>query len=571
MLLFCSLFFDKASFYMKCEKLMFYLFSMYKTVGVAVLIIFLSNTTTTQAWPETSQNLKLQKFRDGFINPLHNSRKLTSKVTNLSKLEEISTTDWPYKALQKLVKRYDCISGYPDKIFAGKYNLSRNEFSAGLNQCLNTIEELLKENIAISKEDIEISKHLMQAFDKEVIISGSKVSNLEKRVAYIENHQFSTTTTLSGQFVIGLTGITNGEKKRGIEDIHNTNNLGYRGRIELNTSFDGNDSLYTRVATGTIPSYATITDTFEGDLGFQQPDSSDLSVQLIIYQFNLAENVRMFIEPVGGAFDDFVPTVNFLDGDRAFGAITSFGSRNPLYFMAGGPGIGFRGTIFEVFEWSGGYLANNGNDPDLDSGMFNGPYGVIGQVGWYPYGTDGNFTVDFTYVHGYNNLDSGTGSRLSNFQSFIQEEFSSNVDTVNNAYGIEFMWSVSPNFIFGGWGGFTTTKTGPVILQEDFINRGNLDIWNWAVTLAFPDALIEGGIGAIVIGMEPWVAKSNINLPGKLINSNQNASFHLEAFYEYTINNNVKITPGIVIITSPNYDNANDDLVIGTIRTTFTF
>ena len=57
----------------------------------------------------------------------------------------------------------------------------------------------------------------------------------------------------------------------------------------------------------------------------------------------------------------------------------------------------------------------------------------------------------------------------------------------------------------------------------------------------------------------------------KLINSNQNASFHLEAFYEYTINNNVKITPGIVIITSPNYDNANDDLVIGTIRTTFTF
>ena len=239
--------------------------------------------------------------------------------------------------------------------------------------------------------------------------------------------------------------------------------------------------------------------------------------------------------------------------------------------MAGGPGIGFRGTVFEVFEWSGGYLAKNGNDPDLEAGMFNGPYGVIGQIGWYPYGTDGNFTVDFTYVHGYNNLDSGTGSRLSNFQSFIHEEFSSSVNTVNNAYGIEFMWSVAPNFILGGWGGFTTTKTGPITLSENSIDRGNLDIWNWAVTLAFPDALIEGGIGAIVIGMEPWVAKSNINLPGKLKNSDQDTSFHLEAFYEYTINNNVKITPGIVVITSPDYDNANDDLVIGTIRTTFTF
>lgn len=555
---------------MRCEKLMFNLFSMYKTYGITALIIFLS-TTTTQALPETSNNLKLQKFRDGFLNPIHNSQVLTSKVTNLSKLEDISPTDWPYESLKRLIKRYNCISGYPSKIFNGRYNLSRHEFTAGLNSCLNAIEKSLRENTVILREDIEISKQLMQEFETELIILGSKVSNLEKRVAYIEEHQFSTTTTLSGQFVVGLTGITNGEKKQGIEDIHNTNNLGYRGRIELNTSFDGNDSLYTRLATGTIPSYATITDTFEGDLGFQQPDNSDLAIQLIIYQFNLAENIRMFIEPVGGAFDDFVPTVNFLDGDRAFGAITSFGSRNPLYFMAGGPGIGFRGTIFEVFEWSGGYLAKNGNDPDLEAGMFNGPYGVIGQIGWYPYGTDGNFTVDFTYVHGYNNLDSGTGSRLSNFQSFMQEEFSSNVNTVNNAYGIEFMWSVAPSFILGGWGGFTTTKTSSVTLQEDFIDRGNLDIWNWAVTLAFPDALIEDGIGAIVIGMEPWVAKSNINLPGRLRNSDQDTSFHLEAFYEYTINNNVKITPGIVVITSPDYDNANDDLVIGTIRTTFTF
>ena len=543
---------------------------MYKTSGIAALIFFLS-TTTAQALPEISQDIKLQKFRDGFLNSINNSEELTSRVADLSKLKDISPADWPYESLQRLIKRYDCISGYQNRILYGRYNLSRYEFTAGLNACFNTIEKLIRKNAEILREDIEISKQLMKEFETELIILGAKVSNLEKRVAHIENHQFSTTTTLSGQFVVGLTGIASGRKKQGTEDIHNTNNLGYRGRIELNTSFDGNDSLYTRLATGTIPSYATITDTFEGDLGFQQPDNSDLAIQLIIYQFNLAENIRMFIEPVGGAFDDFVPTVNFLDGDRAFGAITSFGSRNPLYFMAGGPGIGFRGTVFEVFEWSGGYLAKNGNDPDLEAGMFNGPYGVIGQIGWYPYGTDGNFTVDFTYVHGYNNLDSGTGSRLSNFQSFVNEELSSSVNTVNNAYGIEFMWSVAPNFILGGWGGLTTTKTGPIALSGKSVNRGNLDIWNWAVTLAFPDTLIEGGIGAIVIGMEPWVAKSNINLPRKLRNSDQDTSFHLEAFYEYTINNNVKITPGIVIITSPDYDNANDDLVIGTIRTTFTF
>jgi carbohydrate-selective porin OprB len=46
---------------------------------------------------------------------------------------------------------------------------------------------------------------------------------------------------------------------------------------------------------------------------------------------------------------------------------------------------------------------------------------------------------------------------------------------------------------------------------------------------------------------------------------------HLEAFYQYAINNNIFITPGILLITSPNNDDRNSPLVIGTIRTTFTF
>ncbi len=99
--------------------------------------------------------------------------------------------------------------------------------------------------------------------------------------------------------------------------------------------------------------YSDITGTFEGGLDSVFPEDSedsDLAIDLIIYEFDLAENVRVFIEPVGGFFDDFVPTVNFLDGDGALGAISAFGTRNPLYSIAFGQGIGFLGRIFEVFE-----------------------------------------------------------------------------------------------------------------------------------------------------------------------------------------------------------------------------
>ncbi len=531
-------------------------------------------TLPLPALPKPDQNFQLRESRDGFLNSASRRQGSLSQVTSVSELQDISPTEWAYEALRGLVERYGCIVGYPDRTFRGNKALSRYEFAAGLNACMNTIERLIQENVAVLREDIEKLKRLAREFEQELMALGARVDNLESRVAYLEDHQFSTTTKLTGEFVVGLTGITSGQRNGGTEEINKVTNFGYRGRLELNTTFDGNDLLYTRLATGTVPAYSDITGTFEGELGFAQPDGSDLAIELIIYEFDLAENVRMFIEPVGGAFDDFVPTVNFLDGDGASGAISAFGSRNPLYYMAEGPGIGFQGRIFEVFEWSGGYLATDGNDPALGAGMFNGPYGVIGQFAYEP---SDNFKVAFTYVHGYNNLDSGTGTRRSNFQTFIEEEFEAfeaAVNTVNNSYGMEFTWRIWDKFVLGGWGGFTTTRTlGAIDIGEDFdvIQRGKLDIWNWAVTLAFPDAFKEGDTGAIIVGMEPWVSKADINLPDDLRRTDQDSSFHIEAIYQYPVNDNIAITPGIIIITEPDFDDRNEALVIGTIRTTFTF
>ena len=67
--------------------------------------------------------------------------------------------------------------------------------------------------------------------------------------------------------------------------------------------------------------------------------------------------------------------------------------------------------------------------------------------------------------------------------------------------------------------------------------------------------------------MEPWVTSSSIDSLGK----DQDISFHVEAFYQYKITDNISVTPGIVWITAPDNNNNNDDLVIGAIRTTFSF
>ncbi|MGK7876957.1 MAG: carbohydrate porin, partial [Xenococcaceae cyanobacterium] len=48
-------------------------------------------------------------------------------------------------------------------------------------------------------------------------------------------------------------------------------------------------------------------------------------------------------------------------------------------------------------------------------------------------------------------------------------------------------------------------------------------------------------------------------------------SVHIEALYEFAFTDDIKITPGIIVITSPDYNNDNSTLVIGSIRTTFNF
>jgi carbohydrate-selective porin OprB len=70
--------------------------------------------------------------------------------------------------------------------------------------------------------------------------------------------------------------------------------------------------------------------------------------------------------------------------------------------------------------------------------------------------------------------------------------------------------------------------------------------------------------------MEPKVT-NRANSLSQLGIQDSDTSLHLEAFYQYQVTDNIAITPGIIWLTAPDHNAANDDLVIGTIRTTFTF
>jgi hypothetical protein len=61
------------------------------------------------------------------------------QVTSVSQLTDVKPSDWSFEALRTLVERYGCIAGYPDGTFKGNRAITRYEFAAGLNACMDQI------------------------------------------------------------------------------------------------------------------------------------------------------------------------------------------------------------------------------------------------------------------------------------------------------------------------------------------------------------------------------------------------------------------------------------------------
>ncbi len=278
-----------------------------------------------------------------------------NQVTSVSQLRDVEPTAWAYEALRSLVERYGCIVGYPDRTFRGNRALSRYEFAAGLNACMQQMERLIASAEAVLREDIEKLKRLMREFEAELAALGARVDNLEGRVAFLEDHQFSTTTKLAGEVIFALT-------QNFAED--NQAIFADRVRLELNTSFSGKDRLVTRLAAGNAEDFqarnrqnlrsegrttertrvSSESGTLNQTFNIYPGEDNDVQVDWLAYYLpiELSETSRLntYIAAFGAEHHDYVPTINpyFEDFDNGNGALSTFASENPIYRIGGGAG-----------------------------------------------------------------------------------------------------------------------------------------------------------------------------------------------------------------------------------------
>ncbi|MBD2346844.1 iron uptake porin [Anabaena subtropica] len=479
-----------------------------------------------------------------------------SQVTSVSQFSDVQPTDWAFQALQSLVERYGCIAGYPNGTYRGNRALTRYEFAAGLNACLDRVNELIATATAelVTKEDLATLQRLQEEFSAELATLRGRVDALEARTSELEANQFSTTSKLQGQVVAVVSDVLSGNQVNGNEIVDKNTTLGVRARVEFVTSFTGQDTLFTRIQANNILSPDIGTP--EGNLFFAGDGTTNAAIDTLYYKFPLGANTQVIAIANAGAADDVTSTVNIFDGDGAFGALTTFGTRNPIYNQISGTGLGVTHEFGDRLALSLGYLSGTANDPTPQNGIFNGSYGALAQLTVKP---SDRITVGLTYINAYRQ-PLLTGSNAATFQDLAALQGLNEAVFSSNSYGLQASVGITDNIVLGGWAGYTNSRS----LAG---GRGDVDIWNYAVTLGFPDLGKQGNLAGIIVGMEPKVTSSSI----AGLDRDQNTSYHVEAFYQYKLSDNITITPGVVWLTSPDHNNDNSDVVIGALRTTFSF
>lgn len=495
------------------------------------------------------------------------------QVTSVSQFSDVQPSDWAFKALQNLVERYRCVAGSPNGTFRGNRTLTRFEFAAALNSCLDSINEILATATAemVTKQDLVTLQRLQDEYSSELATIRGQVDALEARTGELEANQFSTTTKLSGEAIFSVSQVF-GKPVGSTTDINSTTTLSDRVRLSLNSSFTGKDQLQTRLQGRNIVSNAGITGTNMTRLGYDgsSGENNSVTIDKLNYAFNLSDKVRVKIDATGGELNENVNVFNPDFRSSGTGALSRYGRFSPIYRLADdGAGITVNVTPNDKLELSAAYFAagrNTASSPLEQQGLFDGNNTLFGQLAFKP---NKAINVGLTYAHAYRvgaepKLFGDTGSVYANKWGSVADD-----RTESNNYGLQVSLQPSSKITLGGWAGYTTAST--------LVGTPNsAEMFYWATTLGVKDFLKEGNTLGFIFGQQPKLTgstesgKSNFDAL-KAAGLEKSTSYHIEGLYKIKLSDNILITPGALLIINPENNDKNGKELVGTLRTTFTF
>jgi hypothetical protein len=529
-----------------------------------------------------------------------------AQVTSVSQLSDVRSTDWAFGALQSLVERYGCIAGYPDGTFRGNRAMTRYEFAAGLNACLDQITKLIGSGTGnlVKREDLAVVQKLQEQFAAELATLRGRVDALEARTAELEANQFSTTTKLNAFAWFNLTGAFAGDRVR-VEATRNVAPLDRAaGRdpvtnrpivqkvddpeitfsqlvwLTLTTSFTGKDELITQLAVGNgnSPANQFTSAGFFNTFGTPFLDqtaggkANEFVLRELSYRFHVSNSLQLVVGPRIN-FYRYFDNNNFnffVDG------ASSFNSNNSPLLTATKRGAGalalwelsrqFKlrlGYLGESMEFLPTSVFNSASNPS--QGLFGGTNTSTAELTFSP-----SDRANLRFLYSRSNIQQIGGligaPNGKPINGLADDGFGGPVGNATaNTFSFNFDWSVTRRFGLFGRYGYAETNIFPRTNRPD----GTIKTQSYQLGVALPDLIKKGALftASFLVPFDITGGRRFLVSGG----GNGGRQYEIEATYYLPITDHISIVPAFYVIGNANNFDNNPTIYVGNLRTQFSF
>jgi hypothetical protein len=517
-----------------------------------------------------------------------------AQVSSVSELADVDPNSWAFQALKSLVERYGCIEGYPSKKYLGNRPLSRYEFAAGLNACLDKIGEQIAAATEplVAKEDLAPLQRLQERFKEELSIMRGEIDGLEAKTKVLEAQQFSTTTKFDGESVFAIAGANAGNNvstnNAGATVPGNSQNVIFSGRTRLNLraknlGTEGDELRIRLTATGDGGAFFNQGQSRVGRIDYlgtgvtatngRFTAPAPVSFDKLYYQFPLfSKDFKVTIGPRVENIDYLGSQPNTSNEQTQF-SVRGF-RRNIALGLVGTsvPAVSATWKLSDQWKLAAYYGATAGGDSlGSGSGGVTGPSQAAVEIGYKPdktldiglgyYRTVCNSTSAFNAEgpSSQNRIfcaaDAG-GSSFFPFQGSLgTAPRISNVQ--HDTFNLHADWEFAPDIsVFGRYSfGNATIADG---IAAGTVG-GNLNYSEWLAGLAFNNTFGRKGDSLGIAVLQPANITSNSAVSGTFpagtfpIGSTiPNATeLNYGFYYRYTLAKNFTVGPEVYLITNP--------------------
>ena len=359
--------------------------------------------------------------------------------------------------------------------------------------------------------DSDLSSEVIQA----------RVDGVEAQLGEVMAGQFSSSTKMSGKAAF-ITGYVDNDSETDTDEI----TMQYMYQLNLNTSFTGEDNLYTRIKTGNVSDHFTDkpNNTY---LSAGNNNGHVLEVDKLWYQFPVGDNLQVWVGPL---IENYYMLASSPSIYRPITKQFALGGNGSAYGSSTSPGFGAAWTqsvedpMDPRFALSINYTAKDGDDSDKGFGDNTRDF-LLTKVEY------GSPTWQVSLAAAYKDgVDAKNG-----YDSYFHSSLASSSTGEMTSYGIRAYWKPDST------GAVPSIQVGYDTASFDEATDGQAEeTEGWMIGLSWKDLFIDGNSAGVALGSE--MAATQIK-GGGTDPSEDNSVW--EAYYTFKVNDGVSVTPAV--------------------------